>query len=553
MKKLYLILAALVGLAFVSCQKSVDITVDPSTLEFTAEGGEGTFMVNGAVGGGITAESSNPEWCTTEISGTRVTVKVLPTGSEESRTATITVGYRSATRTVTVTQSALSVDFSGLKTEVTASYAGGNVSLGTVVANAKVNVEIPSEVTWINTPTVSESGEVTVKVEANMEGEERNCVLGVSVAGSEPQQVNLTQEGVNFALTIAMEEGEASWGNEKNVDVLLTRIGDVADYRFLVMEDGNYTDEQIISALLQEGNAYTSENTSHGENGAPDTLTFSLPGGLTYVAFAIPFDSEGNRGDLVDASISLNENSPGARYNNWIGDWELVHRAYDEKYTVVSGIKDTISIAANETGYTYYILGYEGVFLGSSEDESAKSPMAMDGAFNSSTDEIAFMGGQLEPGILLTYQDGRQENGYAIPIMLSDDPTPDGQFSAYFLDAEIAIMTAAWKEGAENIFISPVGLNTQEQGANFVGPGIILYVMSEDMTTQLGTLSAGTDWWLFDFEMTKISDTPSLGVAMNVAATTKYGASDKTSVGAPKFYTEANLNASNEIKSIKAR
>ena len=186
MKKLFI--ALLAGLAIAACTPSVTLTPDKTTLEFPAAGGQETIEVAGATG--TVEASADAEWCTVSVNATRVIVDVQVNDTEAQRNATITISFKGATTTVSVTQAGATIDFSGLLSEVEAGIAAKTVSLGTIVSN--VEPEITADVDWITNPLVSEQGEVTVDVAANTTGVTRSGVVTVAV-GSVTQDVTVLQ------------------------------------------------------------------------------------------------------------------------------------------------------------------------------------------------------------------------------------------------------------------------------------------------------------------------------------------------------------------------
>ena len=192
MKKLFVFLAALVGLSVISCNKEANITVEPSQLTFSAQGGENVLNVTG--GTGITATSGDESWCHVAVAATRITVTVDPNEGEESRNTTVTVSCRGTNVPVPVSQEGLSAS-TDIPSEVEVPYGGGTVTLGKVTANVEVKVTIPTQVTWIHDPAVAEDGTVTVVADANTGAESREAVINVYPVGEPPPRQTFFRTG----------------------------------------------------------------------------------------------------------------------------------------------------------------------------------------------------------------------------------------------------------------------------------------------------------------------------------------------------------------------
>lgn len=569
MKKLFVFLAAVVGLSVISCTKEANITVDPQELSFTAQGGEQVLNVSGAEGG-VTATSGDESWCQVSTVATRVTVTVVPNEGEESRTTNVTVTYRGTNVTVPVSQEGLSAS-SNIPSKVDVPFGGGTVTLGKVTANVDVKVTIPQQVTWIHDPAVAEDGTVTVEADANTQTEPREVVITVYPVG----EVTLVQGVATHSIELGSITGDVV-GDYMNVDITVKMLGeDAADYLFIVFEDGEITStDDIMSALQSDG--YNREVVDMygrlGQEGEPDTLGLNLRIGRTFHAVGVALDQNGAQSALVQHTFTTEKDSPINIYNSWIGDWKIDVYNYDADLWGQSdaylesrvAASDTISIVANNPGYTYWFMGWEGMRFGT-DTPDVYGHIQMNAGFSLSDYSMSTMGGACEPPLQLS--DGTQV--VAMPILPAeytwDASAESYSVSFYFLSSTALLTTTTeyWGEGGtpENLNMTPVGITDSETQQLVIGDGLALVLVDAStidnaQPTIAGFASGMSQQWLYPYTLTKIGDDPSMTpLSASMAVTRFYGRFDGVNgLSDQKFYVNSGISASNgPVKFLRMR
>lgn len=569
MKKLFVFLAAVVGLSVISCTKEANITVDPQELSFTAQGGEQVLNVSGAEGG-VTATSGDESWCQVSTVATRVTVTVVPNEGEESRTTNVTVTYRGTNVTVPVSQEGLSAS-SDIPSRVDVPFGGGTVTLGKVTANVDVKVTIPQQVTWIHDPAVAEDGTVTVEADANTQTEPREVVITVYPVG----EVTLVQGVATHSIELGSITGDVV-GDYMNVDITVKMLGeDATDYLFIVFEDGEITStDDIMSALQSDG--YNREVVDMygrlGQEGEPDTLGLNLRIGRTFHAVGVALDQNGAQSALVQHTFTTEKDSPINIYNSWIGDWKIDVYNYDADLWGQSdaylesrvAASDTISIVANNPGYTYWFMGWEGMRFGT-DTPDVYGHIQMNAGFSLSDYSMSTMGGACEPPLQLS--DGTQV--VAMPILPAeytwDASAESYSVSFYFLSSTALLTTTTeyWGEGGtpENLNMTPVGITDSETQQLVIGDGLALVLVDAStidnaQPTIAGFASGMSQQWLYPYTLTKIGDTPSMTpLSASMAVTRFYGRFDGVNgLSDQKFYVNSGISASNgPVKFLRMR
>lgn len=569
MKKLFVFLAAVVGLSVISCTKEANITVDPQELSFTAQGGEQVLNVSGAEGG-VTATSGDESWCQVSTVATRVTVTVVPNEGEESRTTNVTVTYRGTNVTVPVSQEGLSAS-SNIPSRVDVPFGGGTVTLGKVTANVDVKVTIPQQVTWIHDPAVAEDGTVTVEADANTQTEPREVVITVYPVG----EVTLVQGVATHSIELGSITGDVV-GDYMNVDITVKMLGeDAADYLFIVFEDGEITStDDIMSALQSDG--YNREVVDMygrlGQEGEPDTLGLNLRIGRTFHAVGVALDQNGAQSALVQHTFTTEKDSPINIYNSWIGDWKIDVYNYDADLWGQSdaylesrvAASDTISIVANNPGYTYWFMGWEGMRFGT-DTPDVYGHIQMNAGFSLSDYSMSTMGGACEPPLQLS--DGTQV--VAMPILPAeytwDASAESYSVSFYFLSSTALLTTTTeyWGEGGtpENLNMTPVGITDSETQQLVIGDGLALVLVDAStidnaQPTIAGFASGMSQQWLYPYTLTKIGDEPSMTpLSASMAVTRFYGRFDGVNgLSDQKFYVNSGISASNgPVKFLRMR
>ena len=528
MKKIFFFLAMTLGLAAVSCQKTPTITVNPQTLSFDANAGTQNVTVEGATGVGLEAVAAD-DWCTVSTNANIVAVTVAANPNEAERTTTVTVSFKGANVPVTVTQSGLSVDASGLLEQVEVDPAGGTVSLGTVVSNVTPEVEIPEGIDWIINPAVSENGEITVTVAANSGEDSRRCVLTVK-AGGFAQDVIVNQTAVDLGLNIKYEDLGAVTGGV-SISFTIETLGTTSDFAFMVLagqEAMQYT-EQVILEALRGGQGYS--KAQYDEAIAAGGFIFTLPANTTVRACAIAIGPDGSDSGLIEERFTTSQLDIKEEYYNWIGDWEISFYTRNQP----AGTTSVLSIAQLEEGSTYVLLGWEGVQY---TDEYGESQyMQMEAAFDPQTNNFVMMGGQVLPVLQLT----TGEAVYTYPAVIAEI-NDDGSASGYIFSGG-SLAEAEWNESGSTR-INAIPFDTNDNGSNYTGLGICLFGVDEQ-GNPLTLLTSGLDMWLYPYTitMTKVSSTPSVVPVLNHRGEIVKMANNSVT---PTFYT--NMKKISNVK-----
>lgn len=506
MKKLFI--ALLAGLAIAACTPSVTLTPDKTTLEFPAAGGQETIEVAGATG--TVEASADAEWCTVSVNATRVIVDVQVNDTEAQRNATITISFKGATTTVSVTQAGATIDFSGLLSEVEAGIAAKTVSLGTIVSN--VEPEITADVDWITNPLVSEQGEVTVDVAANTTGVTRSGVVTVAV-GSVKQDVTVLQTN-ELGLSLSHEVIEPEIMGEKQVNITIECVGTTKDFAFAIFnpETATWTDEQFLEELKA---GYGTNNGIYNkayydqvveQNGI---FGFMLAVNQTHVFVGVAIDENGNFAEnVVRDYIELDVIPAEEEYRKWLGDWTVNTQHADG----TSGTYEISILQPEPTNFSTFVI--EG-WMGASTTDGLLNIPALAG-FDSQTYDLVFYGA--ECGITA---DGMR----AVYIFPCTDVVGGSFYTA--LGAEMARMS--YSESG-NIALSYGTLETGDQGIVQILSLIMVSTQDASTWTLYAPSTLDETGETFQFELLWVAPT-SFTQTSNASSAYVKPYSDKTVTG----------------------
>ena len=242
--------------------------------------------------------------------------------------------------------------------EVKAPAAGGVVSLGTVVSDVKPEVNF--DVDWISEPAVSESGEVTINVASTQETREAVVTVGIGETSKEVKVSQVFDMGLSLKAEI-LEQGILT----STVNIIAEALGSTADFAFgvfnpdMLMAD----DDEFVDALKS---GYGSNQGVYNKEFYDEQLqlagqfAFELDNGQTYILAGVAIDAEDNWSDeLVRVEIKLDPNSPDAKYDLWIGEWNW-------EVTFQDGTKHVYPVTIQEDpndNPVFYIEGFNGITM----------------------------------------------------------------------------------------------------------------------------------------------------------------------------------------------
>jgi len=124
--------------------EGIKLSIVKSEVTFDANAGTGYIQVSSAKGA-ITA-SSDMSWCTVEVSGDKVTVKVLQNETISGRTALISIMSENELVQVPATQSGSIFAADGVGSGMTVSFDGGDK---TITVNSVLPIQISTNDNWI--------------------------------------------------------------------------------------------------------------------------------------------------------------------------------------------------------------------------------------------------------------------------------------------------------------------------------------------------------------------------------------------------------------------
>jgi hypothetical protein len=190
-------------------EPEASLTVSPTTLSFTADGGSNKFTITSNVSWMVTTSET---WCTVSpTSGTgnndNVKVTVSANSTTTSRSATITITGGSITRTIQVTQDAKGYTLSVSPTSLSFAAAGETKN---VTVSSNDSWTVTSDQTWCTVSPSSGSNDGTVKVTAaaNSSSTSRTATVTIKGQNSGSKTVSVTQEAGSSKPSSIMVLGE---------------------------------------------------------------------------------------------------------------------------------------------------------------------------------------------------------------------------------------------------------------------------------------------------------------------------------------------------------
>ena len=173
------------------------IVISNSNVTLLADGGETTITVSANCSWSVSIESEDANWLTVNpksgVNAGSFTIRANENPSESERTATLTVGGKTLTRTLIVTQRGraitMSLDVTSLNFNVNGEAKSFNIS-----SNTTWTIEAPE---WcvLSANSGSNNKEITVTVAQNTTGAERTGVIVVNSQSGRTAQINVKQDG----------------------------------------------------------------------------------------------------------------------------------------------------------------------------------------------------------------------------------------------------------------------------------------------------------------------------------------------------------------------
>jgi len=191
---------------------SYNLTVNPSSLSYTADGESKTVTVTSNTSWTATSSAS---WLTVSpASGSNngtITAVATANTSSSQRTATITVSGSGITRTISVTQAGVSYNLTVSPSSL--SYTADGESK-TVTVTSNTSWTATSSESWLTVSPASGSnnGTITAVAAANTSTSQRTATITVSGSGI-TRTINVTQAGAPTAIDEEVAEGISVYPN----------------------------------------------------------------------------------------------------------------------------------------------------------------------------------------------------------------------------------------------------------------------------------------------------------------------------------------------------
>jgi hypothetical protein len=294
------------------------LELESANVSFSAYGGTGDIVVKSTAE--VTAGCSDA-WCTTAVSGNKVTVTVPASGELLGRATMVTIVSAGKKAQVPVAQAGVQIEF-----DRSPIILSGDAGSATLLVNAPVPVTATSPATWLVSNISGNS--LTLRAEANPAFAARAATLTVS-AGSLTVPVAITQQACNCKLTLNDYVGTWNFTSTSGTSTVTGRTtktatvtapgGDTlsvklqvvaattaaATFTFLMFYDANTGKVSIpvqkvfktgaTDVILSLFNGTTGINTTAGSmTGTPTggttakpTLAFTDTGGGVYIGFML--------------------------------------------------------------------------------------------------------------------------------------------------------------------------------------------------------------------------------------------------------------------------
>ena len=193
------------GTVILGYLRSVDLSVSPASLSFTANGGTKTINITSS---SSWTASSDQSWLTVSPAAgsndAEVTVKAEANTSTSPRTAKITVTDGETSQVIDVTQAGENVSLSVSKSSLSFTEAGGSESV-TITSNTSWTVT--SSQSWLTVSPTYGTGtkSVTIKADANTNTSSRTATVTV-IYDSFTRTINVTQAGKPATQELVLKE-----------------------------------------------------------------------------------------------------------------------------------------------------------------------------------------------------------------------------------------------------------------------------------------------------------------------------------------------------------
>ncbi len=232
------------------------IVVSNSSVSFLAEVGESTITVSANCAWTVKIESGDANWITVNpqsgVNTGSFTIKVTANTTETERNATLTVGGKTLTRTVYVTQkgreTTMTVDVSSLDFSVNGASKTFNIT-----SNGSWTIEAPD---WcgLSMKSGSNNREITVNVGKNETGAERTGEIVVSGQSGKTAKISVKQDGGKQPEITNLKLGTPT-SNSVDFSFTLTASPDATEYGICYSDTKNQptVDDSKASGTLTNG------------------------------------------------------------------------------------------------------------------------------------------------------------------------------------------------------------------------------------------------------------------------------------------------------------
>lgn len=351
-KYLYISVCALAGLLLASCERSEPteipslekdiVVVSVDNLVFLPEGGTGTIEVSTAENFTV---SSDKNWCTTAVSGQKVTVTVTANPSLEARYARLELKTATSVQRVVVQQVGEVLGGLNGMTDLTAPVDGAVVE---IPVTTNMNLSVVADKDWIQIEKIEDDDNLVVRITIP-----RNTAVGVRTgkviytAGSQTGTINVLQypqvtrtEG----WTLNVEEGSYSYPHQTNTATVAADAS-VADqkYVFTVVPKSAVTgsvEDYIFDVYAVSAKRAIDDGVAAGTyasfsdallSGNQSAQFQDLPSSV-YVLL-VGYDETGYVTGLYQwAEVTVADMVPA--YYRWPGVWEVSSGSFKEQWTI---------------------------------------------------------------------------------------------------------------------------------------------------------------------------------------------------------------------------
>lgn len=236
------------------------LTVNPSSLSFTANGGSQSVSVTSNTTWTV---SESCDWITVSpTSGSNngsFSVTASANTTTTARSCTITVSATGATsRTVTVTQEGTAPSLTVTPLELSFGASGGNQSV-TVMSNTSWTISESCDWIAVSPTSGSNNGSFTVTASANTTTTTRSCSITVSATGTTSKTVVVNQEGATITPTLTVNPTTLSFSiSGGNQTVIVSSnvnwtVLENCDWLLVSPESGSNNSAITVTASANQG------------------------------------------------------------------------------------------------------------------------------------------------------------------------------------------------------------------------------------------------------------------------------------------------------------